>query len=376
MIWLQVEEESYYTQEKYKEFQEKYQKEKYILFPSEKDIIENISFSPIFIAPYDVPKRFKTLIPQVKINSEFGALTSQEKKLGVSSAQALEKRLGITIVDPDYSINDIGGAFGLKEWTKDYLCAEKKGYKVKAILLAGIPGTGKTFFAKCFAGETNRKLVFLNLSDILAKEEPISELDKIHTYLSHFKNDKFVILLDEIEKMIGNQSPEEKQMLGAFLTVLNEMHTKSSKYKFDVIYIATANNLTSILTHNPEFLRRGRFDELFFINIPDLESAKDIIKLYAKKFNLEHVFDICSIDEIINIVEDQYLKDNAQANKFPYSPSEIETFFKLLDFKEKARGEITEDIIIEVIMSVIPIIKSAKDGINAMIGQRELFLEI
>ena len=176
--------------------------------------------------------------------------------------------------------------------------------------------------------------------------------------------------------MIGNQSAEEKQMLGAYLTVLNEMHTKSSKYKFDVIYIATANNLSSILTHNPEFLRRGRFDELFFINIPDLASAKDIIKLYAKKFKLENVFDICSIEDIINIVEDQYLKDNAQANKFPYSPSEIETLFKLLDFKQKARGKLSEEIIIEVISSVIPIIKSAKDGINAMIGQRELFLEI
>lgn len=376
MIWLQVEEETYYNKDKYIEFQKKYEKDIYIIFPEENDIINNISNNPLFIAPYDVPKKFKTLIPQVKINSKFGVLTSQEHKLGMTSAQALEKRLGITIVTPDYSINDIGGAFGLKQWTKDYLAASQKGYKVKAILLAGIPGTGKTFFAKCFAGETNRKLVFLNLSDILAKDEPISELDKIHTYLSHFKNDKFVILLDEIEKMIGNQSAAEKQMLGAFLTVLNEMHTKTSKYDFDVVYIATANNLSGILTHNPEFLRRGRFDELFFINIPDLNSAKDIIKLYAKKFNLEKVFEICSIEDIINIVEDQYLKDNAQANKFPYSPSEIETFFKLLDFKQKARGEISEEIIIEVISSVIPIIKSAKDGINAMIGQRELFLEI
>ena len=174
MIWLQVEEETYYNDTKYLQFQEQYKKDKYILFPEDKDIIENISNNPLFIAPYDVPKRFKTLIPQVKINSEYGVLTTQEHKLGISSAQALEKRLGITIVDPDYSMNDIGGAVGLKQWTEDYLVASKEGYKVKAILLAGIPGTGKTFFAKCFAGETNRKLVFLNLSDILAKDEPIS----------------------------------------------------------------------------------------------------------------------------------------------------------------------------------------------------------
>jgi len=376
MIWLQVEEIDYYNDNKYKEFLKKYKKKMYILFPNENDIKDNITPDTMFIAPYDVPKKFKSLIPQVKINSVYGALTTQEYQLGITSSQALENRLGITIVNSTYSINDIGGAFGLKQWTADYLKASEKGYKVKAILLAGIPGTGKTFFAKCFAGETNRKLVFLNLSDILTKEEPIVELDKIHTYLSNFEEDKFIILLDEIEKMIGNQSPAEKQILGAFLTLLNEMNTKTSKYTLDVIYIATANNLSSILNHNPEFLRRGRFDELFFINIPDLDSARDIIKLYAKKFNLEYVFDICSIEDIINIVEDKYLKDNAQANKFPYSPSEIETFFKLLDFKEKAKGEITEEIVNDVIDAVIPIIKTAKDGINAMIGQRELFLEI
>ncbi len=377
MIWLQVEEVTYYNNEKYNEFLSIYQKKEIILFPAEEDIKKNINSHTIFIAPYDVPKKYESIIPQVKINSVYGALTTQEHQLGITSSQALEKRLGITIVNSSYSINDIGGAFGLKQWTKDYLIASKKGYKVKAILLAGIPGTGKTFFAKCFAGETERKLVFLNLSDILTKNEPIAELDKIHTYLNNFKNDKFIILLDEIEKMIGNQSPAEKQILGAFLTLLNEMHTETSKYKdLDILYIATANNLSSILDNNPEFLRRGRFDELFFINIPNINAAKDIIKLYAKKFNLESIFNICNVDDIINIIEDKYLKENAQANRFPYSPSEIETFFKLLEFKQMARGQITEEIIIDVVDSVIPIIKTAKDGINAMIGQRELFLEI
>ena len=142
---------------------ERTNKKTIVLFPKEDDITSNVNEDTLFIAPYDVPKQFRSLIPQVKVNSVHGALTTQEHDLGITSSQALEKRLGITIVNPSYSINDIGGAFGLKQWTKDYLKAAENGYKVKAILLAGIPGTGKTFFAKCFAGETDRKLVFPTL---------------------------------------------------------------------------------------------------------------------------------------------------------------------------------------------------------------------
>ncbi len=376
MIWLQVEDIEYYTDNMVENFKKEYNKIKVIKFPNEKDIKENLNIDTLFMAPYDVPSDFKYFIPQIKINSKFGALTTQEYNLGLSNAYALEKRLGINIVESTLTMNNIGGADELKKWTKDFVKASTKGYKAKAFMFAGVPGTGKTFFAKCFAGETNRKLVFLNLSDLLTRSEPIVELDKIHTYLNYFKEDKFVILLDEVEKMIGNQSAQEKQILGAFLTLMNEMHTPTSKYDLDVIYLTTANNLKHILINNPEFLRRGRFDELFFLNIPSYEYAEDIFKLYAKSYKLEYIFDIVELETIMGIIHDKYNEDNTQPKRFIYTPAEIETFFKLLDFKIKADYKINEKIVEEVVEAVIPIVKSAKEGINEMLGQRELFREI
>jgi SpoVK/Ycf46/Vps4 family AAA+-type ATPase len=376
MLWLQIEDLAYYQEEQILKFQEKYQKSTHLICPEEADIVKHLGENILYLAPYNVFKKFKNCIPQIRINSTYGALTTQEKALGLTEANALQQRLGITILSSPYTLGDVGGVKLLKEWTKDYINAEIQGYKAKAIFLVGVPGTGKTFFPKCLAGETNRKLVILNLSEVMEKEEPILALEKIFEYLDNFLDDKFIILIDEIEKMIGNESPEEKRILGAFLTFLNDMHTKASKYKFDALFVATANNLNSILKNNPELLRRGRFDELFFINLPNLDNAKEIFCLYAKVFALQSVFEIMDLETMISIVEDKYQKDNDQAHLFPYTPSEIENLFKRIDFMRKARGELSVEIIEDCIEKIIPIIKSAKEGVNKMVAQKELFLEI
>lgn len=376
MIWLLVEDIENYTQEKKEEYKKKFNKSKIVLFPTNEDIKENVGDDVLFMAPYNVPKEFKNFIPQLRIYNKYGVLTSQEHKVGITVPQALETRLGLNIIESSYTMKDVGGAKALKDWTKEYIQAYENGYRAKAIMLAGLPGTGKTYFAKCFAGETKRKLIFLNLSALMSKDEPIEELYKIHEYLDTFSNDRYVILLDEIEKMIGGGTSEEKQLLGAFLTIMNEMQTPSSKYEFDAIYIATANNLNSILDQNPEFLRRGRFDELFFLNLPSEKDAKDIFRLYSKVYKLESIIEDLTLDEVISMVEDEYKQMNSQVNRFPYTPAEIETFFKLLDFKRKAQKELDHKTVAEVISLVIPLIKSAKDGINKMVAQKELFKEI
>lgn len=376
MLWLQIEDLAFYEEEEVLKLQDKYQKKSHLICPDEMDIVKHLGENILYIAPYGVFKKFKNCVPQIRINSTYGALTTQEKLLGMSEADALQQRLGITILQSPYTLSDVGGSKALKEWTFDYIKAEVQGYKAKAIFLVGVPGTGKTFFPKCLAGETGRKMVILNLSEVMEKDEPILALEKIFDYLDNFLDDKFIILIDEIEKMIGNQSPEEKRILGAFLTFLNDMHTKASKYKFDALFVATANNLNSILKNNPELLRRGRFDELFFINLPNIENAKEIFCLYAKVFKLEDVFEIVDLDTMISLVEDRYQKDNDQAHLFPYTPSEIENLFKRMDFMRKARGKLDAALVEDCIEKIIPIIKSAKEGVNRMVAQKELFLEI
>lgn len=358
-----------------------YQLNDILVFPSHDDIKNNISVIGIaFIAPYYPAKEIRSLFVIIHLKNQYGILTTQEKEANMPESKALESRLGLSVIKSPFSLKNVGGANGLKEWTKELLKAEKKGFKAKAVFLVGVPGTGKTFFPKCFAGETKRLLIQLNLTLIMESEEPIYRLNRIFEYLTqrylNHKNEKYVILIDEIEKMIGNSEPTEKRMIGRLLTILNDMHTEASEYQFDAIFFATANNLNAILNNNPELLRRGRFDELFFINLPSIEMAKSVFSLYIKKFHIESMLNILSIDDLLAEIEVVYQESNSQGDKFPYTSSEIETFCKKIYFYKIAYGKLQKEHIQKSIEMIIPIIKSAREGVNTMVAQKELFLEI
>ena len=219
--------------------------------------------------------------------------------------------------------------------------------------------------------------------------EPIIRLNSVFEYLSEryrlFPDEKYVILIDEIEKMIGNASPIEKRVLGRMLTILNDVGTEASEYHFNAIFFATANDLNTILANNPEFLRRGRWDELFFINLPTHEFARDIFNIYIKKFKLQDIFKdeksggVISLESVFAEIEETYQKDNPANYRFCYTSAEIENFCKRLDFVRMGKDEgesITKDDILESIEMIIPIVISAQEGVSKMLAQRKLFKEI
>lgn len=377
MIWFIAEDAYYYSH--IEELENRYDI-KITTFPDTTDY-KNKTLSGIgFMAPYYPPKNTRSMFVIVVLENKYGILTSQEKKMDVPESIALENRLGLSVINSPFKLDDVGGAEALKEWTVQLQEAEKSGYRAKGVFLVGVPGTGKTYFPKCFAGQTGRLLIMLNLSMIMEAEEPISKLNQVFNYLSvrydQNPDEKYIILIDEIEKMIGNNEPIEKRIIGRLLTVLNDLNTDASEYKFNAIFFATANNLNSILDHNPELLRRGRWDELFFINLPSLEQAEAIFNIYMKKFKLGFVKDIISLDNIMAEVEHKYQDFNNQASRFPYTASEIETFCKRLSFVNMAKGSIDIDDVIESVAMIIPIIKSSQEGINRITAQKELFLEI
>ncbi|EAI7269860.1 ATP-binding protein, partial [Campylobacter lari] len=355
-------------------------------FPTKKEIRKllkenNQQSNIIVIANHEPYKKYENLFVIKKIKNNFGVLTSQDKEKNITEEELLEKELGLSVIKSPFTLKDIGGAKKLKEYTELLIEAEKEGYKAKGIFLVGIPGTGKTFFPKCFAGELNRKLILLNLSQIMESDEPIQKLNEIFEFLHQknidYPNEKYVILIDEIEKMIGNSSAKEKQMLGRLLTILNDINTPACEYNFNAIFFATANDLNSILKNNPEFLRRGRWDELFFINLPTHESAEEMFEIYIKKYNLNFIFDFMNLEGIFAEIEALYQQDNPIPDRFPYTPAEIENFCKRLDFCKKAKKDsFNIDDIEESIRLIIPLIKSAKEGIEKMAAQQELFIEI
>lgn len=347
-----------------------------VCFPTQSQILEllqNTDKTYCFLAPYHCFTDIRGFVMEVELENFCGVLTSQEKALGISKAQALSSKLGISVIESPYKLSDVGGADKLKEYVKRLAIAENNGFRPKGIFLVGIPGTGKTFFPTCLAGELNRPLVILNLEVLKESGEPLNRLNQAFEYLNS-QNDQFILLLDEVEKMVGNA---DDPLTGRLMTILSALGDRGSEYpNLQILLFATANSLEAIIKNQPAFLRRGRFDELFFVNLPSRESAQRIFQIYVHKYDLIFLWQIFSIDDLMAEIEKQYRSFVNQPNRFPYTPAEIEAFLKRIRFLHLAQGQIDRKDVLESIELVIPIVKSASSGIDRITAQKELFVEI
>ena len=347
-----------------------------VCFPTQSQILEllqNTDKTYFFLAPYHCFTDIRGFVMEVELENFCGVLTSQEKALGISKAQALSSKLGISVIESPYKLSDVGGADKLKEYVKRLAIAENNGFRPKGIFLVGIPGTGKTFFPTCLAGELNRPLVILNLEVLKESGEPLNRLNQAFEYLNS-QNDQFILLLDEVEKMVGNA---DDPLTGRLMTILSALGDRGSEYpNLQILLFATANSLEAIIKNQPAFLRRGRFDELFFVNLPSRESAQRIFQIYVHKYDLIFLWQIFSIDDLMAEIEKQYRSFVNQPNRFPYTPAEIEAFLKRIRFLHLAQGQIDRKDVLESIELVIPIVKSASSGIDRITAQKELFVEI
>ncbi len=167
---------------------------------------------------------------------------------------------------------ELGGFGNLKTWlerAKVGFTDEAKALNLTAprgIMLVGVPGCGKSLAAKAIAREWQLPLLKLDAGRLFDKFIGESEKNFRKAIETAESLSPIVLWIDEIEKAMaaGGGSGEadaglSRRLFGAFLTWLQEK-------KQDVFVVATANNL-SVLP--PELLRKGRFDEIFFVDLPD-----------------------------------------------------------------------------------------------------------
>lgn len=382
ILWIKAQDQFYYDFEiMFKLLSSDYgNKINIVFYPEEDEIIKTIKNNQktdnklVFVAPYNPPIIFKNHFIIKEFGNKFDILTSQEKEENFSATAMLEKRLGVSVINSKLSFKDLGGAKVLKEWVTNLLKAEKQGYKPKGLFLVGIPGTGKTFFPNCLAGELNRPLIMLNLAQIKESAEPIATINRIFSHLDKV-GQKTIILLDEVEKMVGNA---DDPVTGRIMTILNDINSGGGgEYPhLDCLVFATANSLDSIIKNQPAFLRRGRFDELFFVNLPTTETTEEIFKIYFNKYRLTFIENIISIRKIINRMSNTYKDARVDNNRFCYTHSEIQSFCYKLYFYKISGIEITTELIEDTIKQFIPLIKTGREGIQRIIGQKELFIEI
>ena len=194
---------------------------------------------------------------------------------------------------------ELGGFTNLKSWlnrAKTGFTAEAKALNLTAprgIMLVGVPGCGKSLAAKAIAREWQLPLLKLDAGRLFDKFIGESEKNFRKAIEMAESLSPIVLWMDEIEKAMaaGGGSGDadaglSRRLFGAFLTWLQEK-------KQDVFVVATANNLSLL---PPELLRKGRFDEIFFVDLPDDEERGQIwsIHLRLRKQDLQQ-FDLIKI---------------------------------------------------------------------------------
>lgn len=176
----------------------------------------------------------------------------------------------------------IGGFANLKKWLERAhvgFSAEAKALNLhppKGILIVGVPGCGKSLTAKVIARDWQLPLLKLDAGRLYDKYVGESEKN-LRKAISLAESIAPVIFwIDEIEKALGSGSGDDsdsglsKRMLGAFLTWFQEK-------KQEVFIIATSNDVGSL---PPEMLRKGRFDEIFFVDLPTADERASIWKIH------------------------------------------------------------------------------------------------
>lgn len=204
-----------------------------------------------------------------------------------SEKEQIIRKSGILDYFPkNESLKDVGGMENLKEWLKKRQLAYDKeardwGLKEpKGLLLLGVPGCGKSLIAKSIASSWNMPLLRLDVGKVFQGIVGSSE-DNIRKAIATAEAvAPCVLWIDEIEKGLSGVQSSGATDGGVtsriFFTILTWMQEKTAP----VFVVATANNINQL---PPELLRKGRFDEIFFVDLPSQKEKENIFSIHLQK---------------------------------------------------------------------------------------------
>lgn len=200
----------------------------------------------------------------------------EEKRAAFQDSSAIE------FYNSQESLSNVGGLTRLKEWLrlreKSFSSAAKEyGLPTpKGIALIGIPGTGKSLSAKMIAGLWGLPLLRLDVGAVFGSYIGQSEAQIRQALRVAERVSPCILWIDEMEKALaygGNDSGTSTRVFGTLLTWMSDKEAP-------VFVAATANDVSSL---PPELLRRGRFDEIFFLDLPNEQEREAIFKVHIRK---------------------------------------------------------------------------------------------
>jgi ATP-dependent 26S proteasome regulatory subunit len=304
----------------------------------------------------------RALLGRDRIDDEvFAALVSEKRRL-VQGSDLLQ------FYDLEEGVGDVGGLDALKDWLAQRAeafsaRAREQGIPApKGMLLLGVQGCGKSLTARATARLLSFPLVRLDAANLLSSDQGSSEKNMRDVLTLMEMIAPAVLWLDEIEKGFAGtagEGPKDStmsRMMGGLLTWMEE-------HRAPVFVVATANSVQDL---PPEMLRRGRFDELFFIDLPNYHERKNVFEIHlAKRGWKPEKYDIAElasrtegysgaeIEQIVisamleafdqkRILTDKDL-ENARENTVPLSVTMEEKIFELREWARSRCRPATPD---------------------------------
>jgi len=209
---------------------------------------------------------------------------------------SLKKNSNLIYVTPDIGFDDIGGLNALKSWAKvraTAFSASAREYGLpypKGVMLNGVPGTGKTLLGKAISREFMMPMFQLDVGSLFGSRVGETEENCRKVIQTVEGIGKCILFIDEIEKSLNSHATSGVSDSGTSSRMFATLLSWFSDHTSPVFKIATSNNFTIL---PPEFIRRGRFDELFWLDLPDEVERKEIWEVVIKKYKrLPESFDL------------------------------------------------------------------------------------
>jgi len=286
------------------------------------------------------------IVSNARINESHIKLITEEKRQVIRQSEALE------FFPVSETMDDIGGLEQLKEWLQvrqGAFSEEARKYELpppKGVALIGIPGTGKSLTAKAIGAIWKLPLLKMDTGALFGGIVGESE-ERTRRALSVAETVAPCILwIDELEKAFAQGGLDGGTSSRVFGSILSWMQDKTAP----VFVAATANDISKL---PPELLRKGRFDEVFFLDLPTEEERKEIFRVQLEKVKrAPHAYDL-----------DLLARESVYFVGAEIENAIIDAMYQA--FYDKQRPMKTEDIV-RSLKKLIPLAESQREQVSKL----------
>jgi len=325
------------------------------------DEVERVVQAAMGLTIIEAENAFSKAIVESVSSKKNGKEIAISKLVMLEKANTVKKSGILEYFDAKQTVDDIGGLDNLKKWLK----IREKAFGKKAreyglpmprgIMLVGLPGAGKSLVAKAASNILGVPLLKFDVGKVFGGLVGESESNMRLAIQTAEAVGNCVLWIDEMEKAFSGMGSTgttdggtSQRVFGSFITWMQE---KTSP----VFIVATVNNINGL---PPELLRKGRFDEIFFVGLPNEKDREDIFKIHINKYGRK-------VENFKNIKDCVYHSDG-------FSGAEIEeSIVSALYNAFDNNTELTIYHILDAVKITVPLSKSRKNELDSMIKWAE-----